>query len=70
MPSATNDFYDEPDSDCANCGGEGVVYDCIDGQCIDAEYGCDLCASKCDWCNHDRPILTPHQRRATRLSNA
>lgn len=37
--------------ECANCGGEGVIYDCIDGQCLDAESGCDLCASRCDFCN-------------------
>lgn len=36
--------------ECGNCGGEGVTYDCIDGQCLDAEIGCDLCASKCDYC--------------------
>lgn len=39
------------DDDCSYCGGEGVVYDCIDGQCLDAEIGCDLCASRCDYCS-------------------
>lgn len=39
------------DDGCPNCGGEGFTYLCIDGCCIDAESGCDLCASRCDWCN-------------------
>jgi hypothetical protein len=47
----TNPPDDYPDDDCPNCGGEGVVYDCIDGFCEDAEEGCDLCAHRCDWCN-------------------
>lgn len=45
------DFDDFDDcGDCPNCGGEGVVHDCIDDMCLDAEIGCDLCTSKCDWC--------------------
>ncbi len=47
-PPDTEDMID--DGECPNCGGEGVVYDCIDGQCLDADIGCDLCARKCDWC--------------------
>jgi hypothetical protein len=43
------------DSDCGNCGGEGLVYDCIDGQCLDAEYGCKLCAMRCDYCTPATP---------------
>jgi len=42
---------EENDFDCGQCGGEGVTYDCIDGQCLDAEIGCDLCATKCDYCS-------------------
>jgi len=37
--------------DCGNCGGDGVTYDCIDGFCVDAESGCDMCERRCDWCN-------------------
>ena len=44
------DDFDYDDS-CPNCGGEGVLYSCIDGCCEDAESGCDLCAYRCDWCN-------------------
>jgi hypothetical protein len=47
-PFELDDFLDD---ECPNCGGEGVVYDCIDGQCLDAESGCELCSSKCDWCS-------------------
>lgn len=38
------------EDDCPHCGGEGVIYDCIDGQCLDAEIGCDLCSQNCDYC--------------------
>lgn len=44
-------FFDDPGEDCGNCGGEGYVFDCIDGCCEDAEVGCDLCTRRCDWCN-------------------
>ncbi|WP_288959775.1 hypothetical protein [uncultured Sulfitobacter sp.] len=44
------DYLDSTLDDCPNCGGEGVVHDCIDDQCIDAEIGCELCARKCDYC--------------------
>lgn len=49
----TDDDYDDDydDDECGNCGGEGVTYDCIDGCCMNAEDGCDLCMRRCDWCN-------------------
>lgn len=54
-----NDNHDDyDDGSCPNCGGEGVVYDCIDGCCIDAESGCDLCEFRCDWCR-PAPVATP-----------
>lgn len=43
------DCVDE--DDCPNCGGEGVIYDCLDGFCEDAESGCELCERRCDWCS-------------------
>lgn len=56
-----DDYDDEIDGDsCGNCGGEGFTYHCIDGCCVDAEEGCDLCASRCDWCNP--PKRHPKQR--------
>ena len=49
-----DDWYcDDQDDECPYCGGEGVTYDCFDGQCLDAEEGCDLCARRCDHC---RPV--------------
>jgi len=49
--------YDEvrmemnPDNDdCPTCGGEGVIFECFDGFCIDAEIGCDECTSRCPEC--------------------
>jgi hypothetical protein len=39
------------DQECPNCGGEGVLYECLDGFCVDDESGCEDCAYKCDWCN-------------------
>lgn len=51
------DDFDYDDS-CPNCGGEGVIYDCIDGCCEDAESGCELCERRCDWCNPKPPIPT------------
>lgn len=38
------------DEDCWNCGGEGVVFDCIDGCCEDSEVGCDDCTHECPEC--------------------
>lgn len=36
--------------DCWQCGGEGQTFDCFDGFCIEAEYGCSLCTRNCDVC--------------------
>lgn len=46
---------DHSDDYCGNCGGEGYTYHCIDGCCVDAEEGCDLCARRCDWCSPPKP---------------
>lgn len=48
-----HDFDDEYHLDvCGNIGCEdGWVADCFDGLCMDAEYGCELCLRRCDWCN-------------------
>ncbi len=60
-PSDYLPYDDELDGDeCGNCGGEGFTYLCIDGCCVDAEEGCDLCARRCDWCNPRRPRVTAH----------
>jgi hypothetical protein len=48
-----DDLYD--DGGCGNCCGEGFVYDCFDGFCADADYGCDKCMMPCHWCNPLKP---------------
>jgi hypothetical protein len=59
--SAAHDYDDYDDTDCPNCGGEGVYYDCFDGCCLDAEYGCELCERRCDWCSPSSPLPEPPQ---------
>ncbi len=55
IPSA-DDFYDEFEQDCWNCGGEGFVSDCFEEwACVDPEYGCDLCTRRCDVCRPRSP---------------
>lgn len=48
------DFYEDDDydeTDCANCGGEGVVAHCFqEFACMHPDEGCDLCMRRCDWC--------------------
>lgn len=39
------------EGECWQCGGEGFVFDCIDGFCLDAEAGCDMCTKRCDVCS-------------------
>ena len=60
--------YDDIGADdyCGNCGGEGYTYHCIDGCCVDADEGCELCASRCDWCNPRKPKLPPNEVEALR----
>ena len=55
---APDDFDDWDDDECPHCCGEGYVYDCIDGCCIDADEGCYLCERRCDWCR-PRPPRNP-----------
>lgn len=60
--SSQGDEYDADDffgDECGNCGGEGFTYNCIDGCCVDVEEGCDLCPSRCDWCNPRPPKKLP-----------
>lgn len=38
------------DDECWHCGGAGETFDCIDGCCEDAEYGCEDCARPCLEC--------------------
>lgn len=52
-PLDFEDYDDEADESCGQCGDQGYTYSCIDGCCVNAEEGCDQCASRCDFCNHD-----------------
>jgi hypothetical protein len=48
---ADSHFDDGPWIECWQCGGEGVVYDCVEEYaCVDPEDGCDYCARRCDIC--------------------
>ena len=52
-----DDYDDHGDDSCYECGGEGFVSICMtEYECIDPEYGCDLCTRPCDVCN--RPART------------
>lgn len=44
------DDYDDDPGDCYECGGEGFVWDCFDGFCVNAEDGCDDCTRPCPEC--------------------
>lgn len=42
--------YDDDPGECFECGGEGVVWDCFDGFCENAEDGCEDCTRTCPEC--------------------
>lgn len=55
---AENPHYDDHETECANCGGEGFTYGCSwDWQCdtYDEGEGACLCERRCEWC---RPFTT------------
>lgn len=60
-PNRFDDDYD--DFECWNCDGEGYVWDCIDGFCVNAEDGCKLCTRRCEVCNPRLRQHPPSQRR-------
>lgn len=63
-PTLADFDFDDCDA-CWNCGGEGVVYDCLsDYACIDPEGGCDLCERRCDVCRPRQPNPTPEAPHA------
>lgn len=39
--------FDYEDGECPICGGEGFVFECFDGFCLDADIGCDDCTHPC-----------------------
>lgn len=55
--SLLSEIYDDVENrlnpngdDCWYCGGDGETYDCIDGCCFNADYGCAACATPCREC--------------------
>lgn len=38
----------DDDAECPLCGGEGNTYECFDGCCEDAEWGCEDCIRPCE----------------------
>lgn len=54
-PGDDDDYFDMlNDEECGECGGSGYVFDCIDGFCLDAEVGCDMCTTPCMHCNRPK----------------
>ena len=43
-------YPDDDNGECWRCGGEGYVFECFDGYCLDAEVGCDDCTRRCPEC--------------------
>ena len=40
-----------PEGDeCPHCGGDGETFDCFDGMCVEADYGCPDCRRRCTEC--------------------
>lgn len=50
MSETHEDFEPDDPWDCYQCGGEGFVWDCFDGFCVNAEDGCDDCTRACPEC--------------------
>ena len=42
---------------CFQCLGDGELFDCIDGCCMDADLGCDDCAFTCDLCKGEGSFI-------------
>lgn len=67
-PSCIQELIDDhgapDDEDCGQCDGSGYWYHCIDGCCLNADEGCDLCARRCDFCNPFKPTPAQAEERA------
>jgi hypothetical protein len=40
----------DDDGECPCCAGEGIIFNCFDGSCADADVGCDDCTEPCPEC--------------------
>lgn len=45
------------DEECPTCSGDGFIFDCFDGFCVDAEIGCEECTSVCPDCRSYKRAL-------------
>lgn len=62
-------FYDDYDTQCGNCGGEGFTYGCSwDWQCdtYDEGEGTCLCTRRCDWC---QPLTAEEKAERQKLQD-
>lgn len=41
----------DDDGTCWRCGGDGFIFECFDGFCLDADVGCDDCTRPCPICS-------------------
>jgi hypothetical protein len=46
MNTDTIDYFE--DNECPICHGEGFTFNCFDGFCADADWGCDDCTHRCE----------------------
>ena len=69
MSKAPDYDYDDHDDnrDCYQCGGEGFVWDCFDGFCVNAEDGCDDCTRPCPECARSKREREKAERDETAL---
>jgi hypothetical protein len=59
-PFFLDDYDDDYEDECWNCGGDGYVSSChTEYECVDPEYGCDQCTRRCDVCNPAKKVATP-----------
>lgn len=57
MTQEPPDDHNEYDDCCQRCGDEGFIFDCFDGFCADADFGCDDCTKPCPDCGiKTRPL--------------
>lgn len=54
VPAGRGHSSDGGGDECPICGGEGFVFDCFDGCCLDADVGCDDCTRPCECNRHSQ----------------
>jgi hypothetical protein len=51
MPEPTQAQDYDTEDECSLCGGDGFVFECFDGCCLDCDIGCDDCTHPCPECS-------------------